>query len=46
MLVIGSAAGVAFMGMEKVDFFWYLRKVCAPILWKLQFQFTNGKFHY
>ncbi|XP_021892387.1 sodium/proton antiporter 1 isoform X2 [Carica papaya] len=26
MLVIGSAAGVAFMGMEKVDFFWYLRK--------------------
>ncbi|XP_050262302.1 sodium/proton antiporter 1 [Quercus robur] len=27
MLVIGSAAGVAFMGMEKVDFFWYLRKV-------------------
>jgi len=29
MLVIGSAAGVAFMGMEKVDFFWYLRKVCS-----------------
>ena len=27
MLVFGSAAGVAFMGMEKVDFFWYLRKV-------------------
>ena len=27
-LVIGSSAGVAFMGMEKVDFFWYLRKVC------------------
>nr|POE95575.1 sodium/proton antiporter 1 [Quercus suber] len=27
MLVVGSAAGVAFMGMEKVDFFWYLRKV-------------------
>uniref|UniRef100_A0A0D6R2A7 Citrate transporter-like domain-containing protein n=1 Tax=Araucaria cunninghamii TaxID=56994 RepID=A0A0D6R2A7_ARACU len=27
MLIIGSAAGVAFMGMEKVDFFWYLRKV-------------------
>ncbi|KAI8026730.1 Sodium/proton antiporter 1 [Camellia lanceoleosa] len=26
LLVIGSAAGVAFMGMEKVDFFWYLRK--------------------
>ncbi|KAL2458679.1 sodium:hydrogen antiporter 1 [Abeliophyllum distichum] len=27
MLVIGSAAGVAYMGMEKVDFFWYFRKV-------------------
>ncbi|CAL5065446.1 unnamed protein product [Urochloa decumbens] len=27
MLIIGSAAGVAFMGMEKVDFFWYTRKV-------------------
>uniref|UniRef100_A0ACD5Y6Y2 Uncharacterized protein n=1 Tax=Avena sativa TaxID=4498 RepID=A0ACD5Y6Y2_AVESA len=27
MLIIGSAAGVAFMGMEKVDFFWYFRKV-------------------
>lgn len=27
MLVIGSAAGVALMGMEKVDFFWYMRKV-------------------
>ncbi|XP_059288597.1 sodium/proton antiporter 1 [Lycium ferocissimum] len=27
MLVIGSAAGVALMGMEKIDFFWYIRKV-------------------
>jgi len=27
ILVVGSAAGVAFMGMEKVNFFWYLRKV-------------------
>ncbi|OMO74013.1 hypothetical protein CCACVL1_17018 [Corchorus capsularis] len=27
MLVIGSAAGVAYMGMEKTDFFWYFRKV-------------------
>jgi hypothetical protein len=30
MLIIGSAAGVAFMGLEKVDFFWYLRKVTVP----------------
>lgn len=27
ILVIGSAAGVALMGMEKVDFLWYCRKV-------------------
>jgi NhaD family Na+/H+ antiporter len=27
ILIIGSAAGVAFMGMEKADFIWYLKKV-------------------
>jgi Na+/H+ antiporter NhaD/arsenite permease-like protein len=27
LLVIGSAAGVAVMGMEKVDFIWYLKKM-------------------
>ncbi|CAM8977269.1 unnamed protein product [Rhodiola kirilowii] len=32
MLIIGSAAGVAFMGMEKVDFFWYLKKVSGVAL--------------
>lgn len=26
-LIIGSAAGVAVMGIEKIDFFWYLKKV-------------------
>jgi Na+/H+ antiporter NhaD/arsenite permease-like protein len=26
-LIIGSAAGVAAMGMEKVDFFWYFKKI-------------------
>lgn len=26
-LIIGSAAGVAVMGLEKIDFFWYLRKI-------------------
>src|SRR5690606_18713599 len=25
VLIIGSAAGVAFMGMEKVDFLWYVK---------------------
>ncbi|MGE3954513.1 MAG: sodium:proton antiporter NhaD [Parachlamydiales bacterium] len=27
ILIIGSAAGVALMSLEKVDFFWYLRKI-------------------
>ncbi len=27
MLIIGSAAGVAAMGMERIDFLWYLKKV-------------------
>jgi NhaD family Na+/H+ antiporter len=26
-LIIGSAAGVAAMGMEKLDFFWYVKKI-------------------
>jgi len=26
-LIIGSAAGVAAMGMEKIDFFWYIKKI-------------------
>lgn len=26
-LIIGSAAGVAAMGMEKITFFWYLKKI-------------------
>lgn len=27
LLVIGSAAGVAVMGMERIDFLWYLRRI-------------------
>ena len=27
MLIIGSAAGVVAMGMEKIDFVWYLKKI-------------------
>ena len=27
MLIIGSAAGVVAMGMERIDFFWYLKKI-------------------
>jgi Na+/H+ antiporter NhaD/arsenite permease-like protein len=27
MLIIGSAAGVVAMGMERIEFFWYLKKI-------------------
>ena len=27
LLIIGSAAGVAAMGMEKIDFIWYLKNI-------------------
>ena len=30
LLIIGSAAGVAAMGMEKIEFMWYLRNI-APL---------------
>ena len=29
-LIIGSAASVAFMGMEKVDFGWYAKRRVSP----------------
>jgi Na+/H+ antiporter NhaD/arsenite permease-like protein len=32
ILIIGSAAGVAAMGLEKIDFLWYLRRVSALAL--------------
>lgn len=32
ILLIGSAAGVVFMGMEKVDFVWYLKRITVPAL--------------
>lgn len=32
ILIIGSAAGVVFMGMEKVDFLWYLKRISLPAL--------------
>jgi len=30
LLIIGSAAGVAAMGMEKINFMWYLKNI-APL---------------
>lgn len=32
ILVIGSAAGVAAMGIEKIGFFWWVRKVSGLAL--------------
>ncbi len=32
ILIIGSAAGVAVMAIEKVSFIWYLRKITVPAL--------------
>jgi Na+/H+ antiporter NhaD/arsenite permease-like protein len=50
ILVIGSAAGVAAMGLEKIDFVWYMRKISAlalvgyfagAIVYILQYQLTH-----
>ena len=38
MLIIGSAAGVAAMGMEKIDFIWYFKK----ITWLAVIGFLSG----
>ncbi len=39
ILIIGSAAGVAAMGMEKIDFIWYLKKIS---IWALIGYFAGG----
>ena len=40
MLIIGSAAGVVAMGMEKINFFWYLKKIA----WLAFIGFLAGSF--
>ncbi|GET24825.1 sodium:proton antiporter NhaD [Prolixibacter sp. NT017] len=42
ILVIGSAAGVAAMGIEKIDFFWYLKKIS----WIALIGYLSGAFLY
>ncbi len=32
ILIIGSAAGVAAMGLERIDFFWYMKRISALAL--------------
>ena len=41
-LIIGSAAGIAAMGMEKIDFFWYLKKIS----WLALIGFFSGAIFY
>jgi len=50
ILIIGSAAGVAAMGLERIDFLWYLRKISlfallgylsGAALYILQYQLTH-----
>ncbi|RYY75184.1 MAG: sodium:proton antiporter [Gammaproteobacteria bacterium] len=51
ILIIGSAAGVAVMGLEKMDFIWYLKKIsllatvgylAGAAVYILQFNLLNG----
>jgi Na+/H+ antiporter NhaD and related arsenite permeases len=42
ILIIGSAAGVAAMGMEKINFFWYLKKIS----WLAFIGYVGGAFVY
>lgn len=49
MLIIGSAAGVVAMGMEKIDFFWYLKKISwlaliGFLVGSVAFMFTRTLF--
>jgi Na+/H+ antiporter NhaD/arsenite permease-like protein len=40
MLIIGSAAGVAAMGMENINFIWYLKNIA----WLALIGFLGGAF--
>ncbi len=42
MLIIGSAAGVAAMGMERIDFIWYLKNIA----WLAFLGFISGAIVY
>ncbi len=51
ILIIGSAAGVAAMGLEKIHFFWYVRKIgglaalgyfSGIIIYMLQYKLLHG----
>ncbi len=42
ILIIGSAAGVAFMGMEKINFIWYVKK--AGLIALVSYLFGMGVY--
>jgi len=42
ILIIGSAAGVAAMGLEKIDFFWYMKRIS----WLALIGYLGGAFYY
>ncbi|MBI2280356.1 MAG: sodium:proton antiporter NhaD [Bacteroidetes bacterium] len=42
ILIIGSAAGVAAMGLAKIDFFWYIKNIS---LWALIGYFAGAAFY-
>lgn len=50
ILIIGSAAGVAAMGLEKIDFIWYVKKIswlaligyiAGAVVYVVQYQLTH-----
>jgi Na+/H+ antiporter NhaD/arsenite permease-like protein len=50
ILIIGSAAGVAAMGLEKIDFIWYVKKIswlaligylAGAVVYIAQYQLTH-----
>jgi Na+/H+ antiporter NhaD/arsenite permease-like protein len=42
ILIIGSAAGVAAMGMERIDFIWYMKKIA----WLAILGYATGAIYY
>ena len=55
ILIIGSAAGVAAMGMEKINFFWYIKKIswlaligylAGAAFYMLEYYFSHGSFYH
>lgn len=55
ILIIGSAAGVAAMGMEKINFFWYVKKIswialigyfAGALFYILEHYITHGSFYH